>query len=974
MADNILKLRVESSEYDAKLKKAAEGIRHLAEVAHQGGGELTGLEKAELDYIKSLGTMETKSRTAAGSVRELENTFKELTVVYNQLNDVEKQDEGGKALAASLDQLKQRAQAARAELDNASKSLNDNGQSAQQSGGILESLAGKFTLNIDALKLFDMGLSVTKAALDVAKDAFFASEANVDEWGRTVAASQSLYEGFLTAINNGDISGYLSNIDSIVKAARLAYDELDKLGTMKTIQAPQISKQQTENERIRSMIQTGRYIAPQDGRKNAVFNGREMQTGDKLTAGQIRALEKQLQGGMQKMVKLVGNEVDQTGKAINAYYDKLAKTNGMSLQEFKKGTSSWEEFSKKMKGYEQYKEWDKQARTEFAKQGGRGNVDFDKSNPYAEFRKWGTFRVDKEGDNSYKDLVALIQQRDQKVGQVYSTQAQAYRTMNRAEGVTVRQIMGGTGGKGGKGGTTVKNLDDEQKVQQKINDLLKEALTADADRQGEIRQQVAELQKQQEKYKDIKNLAQGILPKDKEAVFTIDGQLSEETKKNLREIENVTIDDKTMTVTADTQEAMQKVQELIGQVSTTTLQMKVAPPDLDKLFPDMSKENYNTGYAGSAQAKYDSARADLALGPMNFDAINTYIGSIKGMLKDADLGSELYNNMTEKLKDATTVSTLLQEMMERGLAGADLESTAQALKEKLLSPEGIDQTTIQSFLDELNKQIEEAGGVGLKLNADTGEVTDDKGKGDGKDLNKFSEGISKLSGGLSQVTGGLKAVGVEIPKEVDQVLGVINGVSQIISGVGTIISIFGTSAIIANTTALGVNTATMVALIAAIEFNSATNFFGLANGGIVPAFAQGGTIPKFAEGRLIGRAAGGMMIPGNSMSGDLLRLPVDGGRGMIGVNSGELILNKSSQNSLAASLLQAESLVDSINDYRVSLGNAQQGMIANALEGGGSQIIDIDWVMRGEDMRAVINNNGRRTGRGEIVQSRRNRS
>ena len=51
MADNILRLKVESSEYDATLKNAAEGIRHLAEVAHQGGGELTGLEKAELDYV-----------------------------------------------------------------------------------------------------------------------------------------------------------------------------------------------------------------------------------------------------------------------------------------------------------------------------------------------------------------------------------------------------------------------------------------------------------------------------------------------------------------------------------------------------------------------------------------------------------------------------------------------------------------------------------------------------------------------------------------------------------------------------------------------------------------------------------------------------------------------------------------------------------------------------------------------------------
>ena len=351
---------------------------------------------------------------------------------------------------------------------------------------------------------------------------------------------------------------------------------------------------------------------------------------------------------------------------------------------------------------------------------------------------------------------------------------------------------------------------------------------------------------------------------------------TDEALPKLREIQGVTIDDKTMTVTADTQEAMQKVQELIGQVSTATLQMKVAPPDLDKLFPDMSKANFNTGYAGSAQAKYDSARADLALGPMNLDAVNSYISSVKGMLKDANLGDELYTSMTEKLKDATTVSTLLQEMMERGLAGADLESTAQALKEKLLSPEGIDQTAIQSFLDELNKQIEEAGGVGLKLNADTGEVTDkDKSKsGDGlEDLKKFNEGVGKLSGGLSQVTGGLKAIGVEVPKEVDQVIGVINGVSQIISGVSTIIGVFQTSAITANTIALG-------ALTSAVTANTFAKF--------IPFFANGGIIPHAANGYFVG---------GNSFSGD--NTPIM-------ANAGELVLSKSQQGNLASMLTDEE--------------------------------------------------------------------
>jgi hypothetical protein len=443
MANSILKLKVESSEYDQKLANAAKGIRHLADVAHKGAGELTGLEKSEVDYIKALGDMETKSRTASGQVRELSSTYKELKVIYDQLNEVEKADEGGKALAASLETLKQRAQEAKAQLDTATQSLQSNGEAGKGTSGILEVLKDKFTINIDALTLFNKGLQVAEVALNVAKDAFFASEATVDEWGRIVDSSKSLYEGFLTALNTGDISGYLGRIDEIVQAARTAYNELDRLGTMKTIQGPKMSAQQTENERMRMMIQTGRYIAPVDGRRAS------MKDGQLLTPEQIRGLETKLQNGMKTVVSLVGNEVKQTGKAIDAVYNRQAKELGLSLKEFRKGTSSMAEFDKRIAGYEQYQKWREQHTTIDIKSG-RETVA--RGNPFEQFAKWGTFRVDGQ---RYNDLVRLIQQRDQQASQAYSMQSQAYRTMNRAEGVTVSKLMrgettgGATGGRGG---------------------------------------------------------------------------------------------------------------------------------------------------------------------------------------------------------------------------------------------------------------------------------------------------------------------------------------------------------------------------------------------------------------------------------------------------------------------------------------------------------------------------------------------
>ena len=445
MADSILRLKVESQEYDNKLKQATQGLTRYADECRKAGGTLEVVEKETLDYVRALGRMDTTSRTATGKLAEMKKTFTELSAVYKNMTEQEKASPFGKALASSLDQLKGR-------ITDSKKSLDDINQSINGGGGLtgaLDNLTSKFGMSIQSLAGWSAALSAGKVALDVAKDAFFASEATVDEWGRVMDSSKSLYEGFLTALNTGDISGYLSRIDSIVQAARIAYNELDRLGTMKTIQGPQMSAQQTENERMRMMIQTGRYIAPVDGRKAS------MQNGQLLTPEQINRIEQQLQAGMQKVVTLVGNEVAQTSRAIDAVYNRQAQELGMSLKEFRKGTSSMAEFDKRMAGYERYQKW-RTEHTTIDMQSGREIVA--RGNPFEQYAKWGTFRVDGE---RYNNLVGLIQQRDQQAGQAYGMQSQVYRTMNRAQGITLRQIMGGGGGgrSGGRSGSGMSTAD-----------------------------------------------------------------------------------------------------------------------------------------------------------------------------------------------------------------------------------------------------------------------------------------------------------------------------------------------------------------------------------------------------------------------------------------------------------------------------------------------------------------------------------
>ena len=85
MAESILKLKVESSEYDSKIKRAAEGLQHYANQCRKAGGTLEFVEKDTLKFVNALGHMETSSTSARGKLNELTKAFTEMSVVYNKL-------------------------------------------------------------------------------------------------------------------------------------------------------------------------------------------------------------------------------------------------------------------------------------------------------------------------------------------------------------------------------------------------------------------------------------------------------------------------------------------------------------------------------------------------------------------------------------------------------------------------------------------------------------------------------------------------------------------------------------------------------------------------------------------------------------------------------------------------------------------------------------------------------------------------
>lgn len=100
-------------------------------------------------------------------------------------------------------------------------------------------------LNTKSLSTMALAAGAVTTALKVSKDAFNQSRDLVDEWGRTVQSAQSLYEGFLNAINNGDFSGFINNMGRITQAAREAYDAISDLELYNAFNGPNMADART---------------------------------------------------------------------------------------------------------------------------------------------------------------------------------------------------------------------------------------------------------------------------------------------------------------------------------------------------------------------------------------------------------------------------------------------------------------------------------------------------------------------------------------------------------------------------------------------------------------------------------------------------------------------------------------------------------------------------------------------------------
>lgn len=483
MATSVVKLTIDSKEYDAKLKSAGKALNEYFDIAKKGDRTFELLDEGVLEAVQAIGQMETRSKSASGQLKELENAFRDMSIIYKRFTDEEKSAPVGKAMAQSLAELKSRINDTKGDLSDINKEIGGG-------GGLtvgLEQLSGKFGISIQQLGVWGSAIGAAKVALDVAKDAFFQSESNIDEWGRSVQGAQGAYSVFLDTINGGNWSNFLSNISTAVQGARDLYDALDRLGSIKSNNRAAIAMTQQEIQQLRLAKQQGKDV-----------DGQIAEATQKLAALQQQSVDAGKYAGNKMVGEIIRNTYNTQYGARPLTQDSIDKAASELLKD---GQAAFDKYNSVYKRLSAKAE---DTRTVTVGSSITGAVQTSTE------RYTNLAKLTDEERKQYL-LSKAITEAETQIQSGISAYAQAVEeeTSNSKEQFkNNRYALTGSGR-----GAASKELTPIQDVQKKISDLTNEALTADDERLEVIKQEVAALNEQLKVYQSIQAYVSGNEPR-----------------------------------------------------------------------------------------------------------------------------------------------------------------------------------------------------------------------------------------------------------------------------------------------------------------------------------------------------------------------------------------------------------------------------------------------------------------------------
>ena len=242
MADVITRLKVESSEYDKKIKRAANELNRMTHEAEVNGSKIATANKENIALAQSLGKMATVSTTARGKMGELTSAIEAATIQYNRLTAAEKRGHFGRALNASIGQLQTRLAGLKTEMAAVQGQMGKTSMMGGMGGfgaGIKGGLAmmGPQAMGFAAVAAAAMGVKKVFSDLIGINKQFEQSHANLAAvMGKTRGETEALAT---QAKQLGATTQYtaMQILDLQTNLARLGFTEQEILNSTKAVQA-----------------------------------------------------------------------------------------------------------------------------------------------------------------------------------------------------------------------------------------------------------------------------------------------------------------------------------------------------------------------------------------------------------------------------------------------------------------------------------------------------------------------------------------------------------------------------------------------------------------------------------------------------------------------------------------------------------------------------------------------------------------
>lgn len=307
MANSVVKLTIDSAEYDAKLKSAGDALNKYFDIAKKGDRTFEQLDDGVMDAVKAMGRMETTSKSARGQLSELTKTFTDLSLIYKRFTDQEKASPVGKEMAKSLQELKTRISDTKKDLADISKELNGD---ATAKGGGLNTLLSVFGGNVLTKAT---GMLTSEITNIVKRSTELATQADGIQIAFRKLGSGDILDGLRRATHNT-----VSDLE-LMKAAVKFNDfklPLDQLGTMLAFAQ---KKAKDTGQSVDYMVDS---IVTGLGRKS-------LQILDNLgiSASEVRDRMKET-GDMTKAVgEIIREQMEKAGDYVETASDRAAKAN-----------------------------------------------------------------------------------------------------------------------------------------------------------------------------------------------------------------------------------------------------------------------------------------------------------------------------------------------------------------------------------------------------------------------------------------------------------------------------------------------------------------------------------------------------------------------------------------------------------------------------------------------------------------------